>query len=165
MNHQSCIITQHHQTSLISIQNHASSCLSKTYFTRCSDEARKCIGSNICDWSLRWIRATISWDDRMSRDWVWQRKFYEPYPQSRSVVCHPRSGFQMLHVKEFFCTSFSWAVALSRFKQASFVAAVRVVCETERSHSSRTNTRCVKGVVHPRYHDCIEWARSSMNSE
>ena len=117
----------------------------KVYFKRCSDEARKCIGSTICDWSLRWIRATLSWDDHMSRDWAWQQKFFNAYPQSRSFVCHPQSGFQMLHVKEFFCTSFSWAVALSRVLPASFFAAVRVVCETERSHSSRTNTRCIKG--------------------
>ena len=71
----------------------------KTYFKRCSDEARKHIGSTICDWSLRWIKATISWDKHMSRDWVWQQRFFEAYPQSRSCVCRPRSGFQMLDIK------------------------------------------------------------------
>ena len=132
----------------------------QTYFKRCSRESRAHVGTTMSDWSSSWIRATVQWDDHMSRDWLWQIQFFEEHPQSRSSISKPFSGFQMLQVKSIYATSFSWAAALSRFRTGDFFSARRVLQETPRSHSSRTNTRCITGFVHPRYHDSVAWARS-----
>ena len=132
----------------------------QVYFKRCSGESRAHVGTTMSDWSASWISATVKWDDHTSRDWLWQSKFFQEHPQSRSVISKRFSGFQMLQIKSFYATSFSWAVALSRFRTGDFFSAVRVVQETPRSHSSRTNTRIITGYVHPRYHDNVVWARS-----
>ena len=88
----------------------------QTHFKRCSREARAHVGSTMSDWSASWIRATAQWDDHMSRDWLWQSRFFEEHPQSRSSISKRFSGFQMLQVKSIYATSFSWAAALSRFR-------------------------------------------------
>ena len=131
----------------------------KEFFARCSREANSHIGKSLSDWTKAWVRATLSWDKHVERDWSEQKRFFEDFPQTYATISFAGSGFCLRHIDNIYTTSFSWASALSRFKGAEYFDSLRVVTTTPRSHSSRTGTRSVQGFVHMRYHDSVAWCK------
>ena len=131
----------------------------KVFFARCSREAVSHIGTSLSDWTKAWVRATLSWDKHVERDWSEQKRFFEDFPQTRSTISFPGSGLCLRHIDNIYTTSFSWAAALSRFKGTEYFDSLRVVTTTPRSHSSRTGTRSVQGFVHMRYHASVAWCK------
>ena len=130
------------------LQNHLLSWLSvedfPTYAKRCAQMVREHLGTSVGDWSKLWIEGSFSWDDHLARDWSEQRL-----------------AFNEVSVREF-ANCFSWAASLSRYHASNWLAARRVLTVNESgSVHSRTNTRCIRGVVRPRYHDAISALRDS----
>ena len=118
-----------------------------TYSQRCVQMVKQHLGNSVSDWTKLWIEGSFSWDDHLARDWTEQcRSFREGLAQTNGV--------------RTFATCYSWAASLSRFHASDWLAARRVltVNESGRAHS-RTNTRSIRGVVRPRYHDAMDALR------
>ena len=115
-----------------------------TYAKRCAQMVREHLGTSVGAWTKLWIEGSFSWDDHLARDWSEQRRAFDE-------VSHRE-----------FATCFSLAASLSRYHASDWLAARRILTinESGRAHS-RTNTRCIRGVVRPRYHDAISALRDS----
>ena len=115
-----------------------------TYAKRCGKMVKEHLGVSVSDWTKLWIEGSFSWNDHLERDWA---------EQCRSF----REGLAQTQETRSFATCFSWAASLSRFHASKWLAARRVLTVNEVGRApSRTNTRAVRGVVRPRYHDAMD---------
>ena len=51
----------------------------KEFFARCSREANSHIGKSLSDWTKAWVRATLSWDKHVERDWSEQKRCFRTF--------------------------------------------------------------------------------------
>ena len=108
------------------------------------------------DWADLWSRGTVLWDAHLERDWKRQQVFLDAHPQSSVRLALEQPVWHLSETWVVVQTSFSWAAALSRFKNEKFFDAVRTFFQVCFRRSSRTNTRSRMGYVQIRWHDVVK---------
>ena len=126
-----------------------------TFHRRSFHQAKSVIGQQVCDWAELWSKGTVLWDAHLERDWDRQRIFLDAHPQSSVRLAFQQPVWNLAESRVVVQTSFSWAAALSRFKNEKFFDTVRTFFLSRHRRSSRTNTRSRKGYVHIRWHDVV----------
>ena len=114
------------------------------------------MGTRVSDWALDWANGALLWNAHMCRDGNEQHKWLSSNLENcgSSNTAPKVSSDTVYHA-----TSFSWAGALVGYMDETYFRDRR---KTESRNlfgalHTRTSTRAIRGHVHTRWHDCVNY--------
>ena len=134
----------------------------KTFFARVSREAKSLIGARVSDWALDWAKGTLLWNAHICRDGSEQLEWLV---SNRDNCGSVNAAPKICSDTVYHATSFSWAGALVDYMNKQYFSDRRRAEPRNLFGAvhTRTNTRAVRGHVHTRWHDCVDYCEQILS--